>query len=296
MDLIRADGKPLSTFQIARVLPRERVIAVPSHWTNLHLDLLNCSFGRVTYDHPVEEEEAGPNTLHLLFQSFANVNAWKRAHSVPYLMCQDKKIYQGGCLGLFFEGKIAEVFPCTTFHAQPVSKHERSPPFAVYLDMKRLQWIREDYHEPSSKMYGDNAKIARAISDIKIKQTTPENPMHDPYIPALLVAMAQEQQASAAEIDSLSDVLRMTVWRPPVAVIQNVADQTQFRPKLILAKPRSDFVYLYETNINSMFLCKFSDPGVKPPCSTNMEIRISAIPIKPIYTLGRRLNELVLPF
>jgi hypothetical protein len=119
--------------------------------------------------------------------------------------------------------------------------------------------------------------------------------MHDPYIPALLISMAQEQQASASELDSLSDVMRMTVWRPPVAVILNVADQTQFRPKLILSMPRSDFVYLYETNINSMFLCKFSDPGVKPPCSTSMEIRINAIPVKPIYTLGRRLQELVLP-
>lgn len=102
--------------------------------------------------------------------------------------------------------------------------------------------------------------------------------MHDPYIPALLISMAQEQQASASELDSLSDVMRMT-----------------FRPKLILSMPRSDFVYLYETNINSMFLCKFSDPGVKPPCSTSMEIRINAIPVKPIYTLGRRLQELVLP-
>ncbi|KAK7212368.1 hypothetical protein V2G26_019546 [Clonostachys chloroleuca] len=103
--------------------------------------------------------------------------------------------------------------------------------------------------------------------------------MHDPYIPALLIAMAQEQQASAAELDSLSDVMRMT-----------------FQPKLILSKPRSDFVYLYETNINSMFLCKFSDPGVKPPCSTSMEIRINAIAVKPIHTLGRRLQELVLPY
>ncbi|KAK7212367.1 hypothetical protein V2G26_019545 [Clonostachys chloroleuca] len=150
MDLIRADGKPLSTFQIARVLNRERVIAVPSHWNNLHLDLLECSFGRITYDHPAEEEEVGPNNLHLLFQSFANINAWKRAHSVPHLMCQDKKIYTGDRLALFFEGKVAEVFPCTTFHAQPVSTHERSPPFAVYVDVKTLQWIREDYFEPSS--------------------------------------------------------------------------------------------------------------------------------------------------
>ncbi|CAH0019361.1 unnamed protein product [Clonostachys rhizophaga] len=278
MDLVRADGKPLSTFQIARVLNRERVIAVPSHWTNLHLDLLECSFGRITYDHPAEEEEAGPNNLHLLFQSFANINAWKRAHSVPHLMCQDKKIYTGDILALFFEGKVVEVFPCTTFHAQPVSKHERSPPFAVYVDVKTLQWIREDYFEPSS-IYAATAKIAQSLRDIKIKKATPENPMHDPYIPALLIAMAQEQQASAADLDSLSDVMRMT-----------------FQPKLILSKPRSDFVYLYETNINSMFLCKFSDPGVKPPYSTSMEIRISAIPVKPIHTLGRRLQELVLPY
>lgn len=150
MDLIRADGKPLSTFQIARVLNTERVIAVPSHWTNLHLDLLECSFGRINHDHPSEEEEAGPNSLHLLFQSFANINAWKQAHSVPHLMCQGKNIYTGDKLALFFEGKVAEVFPCTTFHTQPVSTHERSPPFAVYVDVKSLQWIREDYFEPSS--------------------------------------------------------------------------------------------------------------------------------------------------
>ncbi|CAH0046300.1 unnamed protein product [Clonostachys solani] len=285
MDLIKADGKPLSTFQIARVLCRERVIAVPTLWTNLHLDLLECSFGRVTYDQFAEKEE-GPATLLLVFASFAYFNTWRRSHSVAKLICKDKDIYLDDKVCLFFEGKIAEVLPCTTFHVQPVANHARSPPFAAYADLERLQRIRERYFEP---MQG------ASLCDIKLKKATPEVPMQDPYIAAILIAMAQEQQASAFEVYPGPYVMQMTVWRPPMAVTQNVADKSKFRPKLVVTKPDSFCVYLYRTNINSTFLCKFSDPGVQPPHATSMEIQISAIPLKPLCTLGRRLLELVLP-
>ncbi|VUC37065.1 unnamed protein product [Clonostachys rosea] len=277
MALIKADGKPLSTFQIARVLSGERVIAVPSLWTNLHLDLLQCSFGKTTYVQPAQEDE-GSAALHMIFESLAQVNNWRQSNSIAKLICRDKEIFMDNKICLYFDGEVAEMLRCaTTFHAQPVAKNWRSPPFAAYVDLERLTRARQCYHEPSIR-YAKTGEIAQSISRIKLRKATPPNPMYDPYIAAILIAMAQEQQASAFDLMPGPDVMQMT-----------------FRPKLVVSKPESAFVYLYETKINSTFLCKFSDPDVQPPRATSMDIQIKAMPTKPLYTLSQRLQDFVLP-
>ncbi|KAM0255048.1 hypothetical protein ACHAQJ_006197 [Trichoderma viride] len=132
---------PLSLYDIARRYCREGIIVQPLNWTGRHLELLQCSFGKLSYALP---------TMH---SNSAEEDSGTRGELVTS------------------ESKL---------------------PIAAYIDRDHVQHRRrETLRQYMSRR--SNVPI-KAIWRSKWNKIDPTEPLHDPYIVALLIAMAQQHQ------------------------------------------------------------------------------------------------------
>jgi hypothetical protein len=73
-------------------------------------------------------------------------------------------------------------------------------PLAAFLDYMTIITKREGTVEPRLKPQSTNTsiEISKKKSVLKLKKITPENPLYDPFVAAILIALAQAQQRATA--------------------------------------------------------------------------------------------------
>ncbi|EQK97795.1 hypothetical protein OCS_06493 [Ophiocordyceps sinensis CO18] len=103
---------------------------------------------------------------------------------------------------------------------------------------------------------------------------TPTEPLHDPYLVALLIALGQLQ------------------WR--ALGRQRTQQAAGVTPKLLFSSEDGDHIYIYSANISSSLINMFDYPAMKPSAPDPLAVQIASVPYKPIETLRGRLLALLL--
>ncbi|KAM4065597.1 hypothetical protein HRG_010668 [Hirsutella rhossiliensis] len=267
----------MSIHQRARRHPRSRIVVEPLFWTNLQLELLRCTFSG---PHPVP-----PATMKLNYPG----DARRQAKFHRYFDGGDGhpeaavRVLMGGsevplqwfpnlyfCLG----GYRSILLPCSYFCLRDECEGDNVgpvPPVAAHIDHRHIVRMREMKLFQPCNGIGYNRPGAK-LAKIKLRKLSSTPPLHEPYLVAVLIALAQQQ------------------WR----TLGPAATKRVSGPKLLYTSGDGDFMHLYSTNISCTLIHMFDDPDTTPPVPQSLSIQISAIPLKPFETLhthvGARLH------
>ncbi|KAL6809500.1 hypothetical protein GGI42DRAFT_340613 [Trichoderma sp. SZMC 28013] len=150
----------------------------------------------------------------------------------------------------------------------------RGQPVAAYIDLGELERLRKD----TLRCYLPRQynPLCYTIWDNRWKKLDPPEPLHDPYIFALLIAVAQEKRKHLQEANFTPE------------------PQTNFVSSQVLCSFKSkEHLRLYTANIPSSLLEMFNDPSWSPPSPFSVSIQIYVVPISPEHTLRARLLRLL---
>ncbi|KKO96962.1 hypothetical protein THAR02_10933 [Trichoderma harzianum] len=169
----------LSLYGIARRYCRERILVDPLRWTNRQLELLQISFSEPSLAPPpgiskYTGKRAGLTRINDYYDKYHD--CYERVYCVCSLFEEER-------------GPFA-VSPCchALFYPHPVD-WLNSYPVAAYIDRDFVEGLREkSVHLPK---YSSSNLPMQAISRLQLKKIRPENPLKDPYIAALMIALAQ---------------------------------------------------------------------------------------------------------
>ncbi|PHH88975.1 hypothetical protein CDD83_6811 [Cordyceps sp. RAO-2017] len=121
---------------------------------------------------------------------------------------------------------------------------------------------------------GRKGPVAEATSNVRVKRLTAGEPLHEPYLVAILIALAQTQWFYLAQ--------------------ERTKQASGVRPKLVYTTDDADFLYLYSTNVSSALLDMFRDPNVTPTARPSLLIQITSIPHRPFVSLRGHIMALLL--
>ncbi|RDA91047.1 hypothetical protein CP533_6115 [Ophiocordyceps camponoti-saundersi (nom. inval.)] len=273
----RANAEALSLYESARRQPRKRILVEPLLWTRLHLEILSCSFGDCRPAPPAMMQLPSPEEPRedaCLRQDF------ERYFLGPSILCGTVKetIMRGllclkpsplsSCRDLYLHlgGNRSVILPCTYYRLGD------QIPLAAHVDLGRILALRRA--RLGVPMLKRNSIATNNLSKLKIRSVTPPEPLHDPYLVALLIALGQLQW--------------MALGRPKP---QQAAGVT---PKLLFSTADCSYIYILSANISSSLINFFHHPAVKPAAADPLTVRISSVPYKPVDTLRGRLMALLL--
>lgn len=209
----------LSINQLARMHCRERLLVSPLYWTNRQLELLQCSFSEPCPASPINsfmftDERNGALFVRGLLKRhdqmveresdiraiLASSDCLFINASVPTttnycLPFSDWDYSSRNGLHFYFAGRGRKVLPCVALF--PRDRPEEAC-IAAYVDQQRLEYMRSEALVPSAYLR-KGRKIAFALYRLRLRIITPENPFHDPYIVALLLAVAQDRYKALLE-------------------------------------------------------------------------------------------------
>ncbi|KJZ74391.1 hypothetical protein HIM_06201 [Hirsutella minnesotensis 3608] len=275
---------PLSINQLALNHCRERLFVHPLFWTNRQLELLQCSFNDpcpappLTSIHFTGELSGLPFVVRL----FKRQQMLDRERSILDILAHSEcPLIDRKNLPFYFNGRGRVILHCASLFLRG-KPDARSHPIAAYIDEQHLQLFRSEALEPKvPRRQGRRtaARIAYAIHKLRLKSITPIEPLRDPYIVALLIAVAQEQYQQALERsgDSQQDCPRT------------------FPSQVLFSSPKRECLHLYTADISSAFLDKLMTPAFPPSTETSVSIQVTVIPYVPGRSLRDRLLALVLP-
>ncbi|KAH8816074.1 hypothetical protein F5884DRAFT_852534 [Xylogone sp. PMI_703] len=279
----------LSIYQLARLNCRERVLVNPIQWTSLHLSLLQCSF-----ENP-QVFTAQSDSAHLDISKITGAGfvqklfdrkkwSWRQ-------FCTVQVLVSAGCpftilkdLHFYFDQRHINVLPCVAFYLKDLVDKDhwgeykgRIPPVAAYTDRERIRELRREYLR---------SRLGRPLNDpilglfrLGLKKLTPENPLHDPYIVALLIGIAHRQryslQLKGQEDTNGSTFLAQVLYTDPDDI---------------------ENIHVFAADVSSSFFQKLDFPSLPPPTSpsSTMSIKHIVLPRKPYRTFQRRLFQLLL--
>lgn len=276
---VSKSSDPLSIWQIARLHPRERILVAPITWTSRHLELLGCSFQ--------DAVAAPPNTeldLPVGNDGYPYVKEYLRSW-IKYTYRQSniqRLLTMPECplscrpgVILRFD-RISTKLRCALLYSRDGMRGSmvRGQPVAAYIDLGELERLRKD----TLRCYLPRQynPLCYTIWDNRWKKLDPPEPLHDPYIFALLIAVAQEKQKHMQEANST-----------PESQINFVSSQ------VLCSFKSKEYLRLYTAIIPSSLLDMFHDPSWSPPSPFSVSIRIYAVPISPEPTLRARLLGLL---
>ncbi|PNY29995.1 Uncharacterized protein TCAP_00060 [Tolypocladium capitatum] len=270
----------LSIHQRARRHPRSRIVVEPLLWTKLQLELLRCTFSgpfpaplaimKLEYPSDADCTET--------FEAFFLGGRYRdREDAVRYLL--------GGMYGpletfsdLYFclGGYRSILLPCSYFCLRDECEGDNIgpvPPIVAHIDYRHVVWMREMKTVRLCNGTRSNRSSA-TLAEVKKKRFAPKEPLHEPYLVALLIALAQQQWRSLgpARTKQLSGV----------------------NPKVLYTSDDGEFLYLYTTSVSSALIGMFHDPAVAPTAPQSLPVQIIAIACKPLNTLRNRVMALVL--
>ncbi|KAK3300397.1 uncharacterized protein B0H64DRAFT_14662 [Chaetomium fimeti] len=275
-----SDLQPLSLHQILCLHPRERLLVHPVQWTSRHLELLNCSFElpspavlkRARLCPPFNERKAGGRA-----RRFATTfGLGGRRHAIETLLEDESgplTAIRGG-FNFFYRRRSIGKLPCVGFSLPPESSDTYGLPIAAWTEFRLIEDRRAQRSE--NAVWQENPLVSR-LEWLRWKAVTPKEPLHDPCILALLVAVAQGQQIVAEQNEGQTN-------RPT------------YRAHVIWTDVRDEeHAHVFTADIPSALLDMFDYPSFVPPAPVSVSIRRRTVPLKPYKKLYSRLLSVILP-
>ncbi|KYK59835.1 hypothetical protein DCS_00969 [Drechmeria coniospora] len=278
----------LSIRQLALTHCREKIFVTPLFWTNRQLELLRCSFSDAA-------PAAGPPTStssngtgdgtapqHNNTRTQENWRMADRAISILGLLADSNDPFiDRKDVRFYFNGRSRAILKCVLL--LPRGDSDRpvpgAAPVVAFADHARLMALRSDVLSPN--MLERRARnIAISLFKLRLKSITPKDPHHDPYIVALLIAVAQHQYIAALHQADTG---------------QYEIGPLTFFPQVLFSSPDRDHVHHYTAEIPSSTLDQLNRPAVPPVEQISIPVQVTAIPYEPEGTLRARLFAAILP-
>ncbi|GJN86697.1 hypothetical protein PLIIFM63780_010278 [Purpureocillium lilacinum] len=147
-------------------------------------------------------------------------------------------------------------------------------PVAAHIDHGHIAYLRQKKLPCFDDVYFKYSRPVDNILAIKEKRLVSENQLHDPYLVALLIALAQQQ------------------WKGlGVERRQHAAGVT---PKVLYTSDDGRAMHLYSTNVSATMIRMFDDPTFSPPMPQSLPVDIITISYEPLETLRDRMMALLL--
>jgi hypothetical protein len=164
--------------------------------------------------------------------------------------------------------------PCVGFSLRPQSRDTYALPIAAWTEFRLIGDRRS--RGSTNALWKENPLVSR-LEWLREKAATPTDPLQDPCILALLVAVAQGQKVAAAQNEGQT---KRPTYRTHVI-------WTDYRDQ--------EHVHVFTANIPSVFLDMFDCPSFVPPAPVSVSIRHRTVPFKPYKKLYSRLLSVILP-
>ncbi|KAL7820894.1 hypothetical protein V8C26DRAFT_345612 [Trichoderma gracile] len=293
---IRRSSRPsppwetLSLTQLMQQRCRERVLVDPLEWTDVHLELLQCRFEeaqsaplRKEHEDEVDEmllpfEYRGPveelstykfsvereNLMSSIIDSEGSPLTCNRFAIAFYYNCLRVR-YLPGCRSFIssrYEAKVIE----------GVRDIWSAPVALVMIDRETIAQCRRKQTEHYA---GRGWTSMKGLHLRHLKRVTPSDPLRDPYLVAILLAIACHQRHHTCPTIQTKD----SYWA-----------------QVLMTDRGDECVHLFAAHISSDYLNKFDYPSTKPPKSAQHPLVIHHLPvqIKPYDTFRRRLFTVIL--
>ncbi|GJN76111.1 hypothetical protein PLICBS_010223 [Purpureocillium lilacinum] len=295
-------GRGLSIRDSMRRRPRERIVVEPLLWTKLQLEVLRCSF-HGPYPAPpaaMKLEYPGDDLLLKQFEKWFHDGEFFQRESIvvrflsggfvaqgplrllcvspcPVGVLSDLTVCTSGELYFHLGGYRAIMLPCSCYYflKECAAGYAGSAvPVAAHIDHGHIAYLRQKKLPCFDDVYLRYSRPVDNILAIKEKRLVSENQLHDPYLVALLIALAQQQ------------------WKGlGVERRQHAAGVT---PKVLYTSDDGRAMHLYSTNVSATMIRMFDDPTFSPPMPQSLSVGIIAIPYEPLETLRDRMMALLL--
>ncbi|KAK4238208.1 hypothetical protein C8A03DRAFT_33814 [Achaetomium macrosporum] len=267
----------LSINQLVARHARERLLVRPVRWTDRRLSLLRCRFhsqgegGRAegmptAYLKPeTSDSDSERQTLYLEHTD----NFWDRSRSIDELL---GLVSEHRTLNRKYLGSVALYFnqqPCAKFAykdreiitAQPGRKRIR---FALFDMSEPLRQRFQHFKPPWPK----NEPVAEHKRRLR-KRLAPRDRYRDPYLVAVIIALAQKKRHEAPQQAS-----------PPRG----------FTVRLLILDRDKTSVFQYVAHVQGSFLDMFDHPATQPPSGNpGLDVHCWEIPSSPGSTFAHRL-------
>jgi hypothetical protein len=152
---------------------------------------------------------------------------------------------------------------------------------------------------------GQRNKPVWALFKLQLKKIIPTELLHDPYIVALLIAMAQKQRATlqlvgqgekTSDAPGSNDLSTFSVRFLDASTALLLTIYLSIQTKLLFTEMNvTEYIHLFTADIPSSFLDKFDYPALPSSVPVSISIQHTTIPLKPFKTIRDRLLALILP-
>ncbi|KAL6893432.1 hypothetical protein GGI43DRAFT_185630 [Trichoderma evansii] len=295
---------PLSLFGITRRHCREELFVSPVRWTGRHVELLHFSFtgpfpepvtvaSTETTEGEYSEERSGTRHLKDFFDYY--YKPIFREQGIWLLITTDAcplVIYEEP-LRLTVGTSIVKNLHCMAFYLKDSTKGRKvhKLPVAALVDQGRIVDLRKEYLGLSRcKKWCYWNRPMCCVYLKKWKKMTPPVPLHDPFITALLIGLAQKKRRYLQEIESSEEARTGKLFCQVVHTYNSRGRCKEKREEAYWG-----WLYLYQADIPSSLLDMFEQPKIAPPETPYIDVRITKVNYSPLATLRARLLELMLP-
>ncbi|KZL66310.1 transposase [Colletotrichum tofieldiae] len=169
--------------------------------------------------------------------------------------------------------------PCSVFSCPPSSSLPTDGPRVptiAYLDRGQLRCHRE-----ASLQYIYLPRSSKATARLyhrRLGHITPSDPVRDPYIVALLIALAQSQRHRYHESLEARPA-------PESFKVHALVGDSEDRHHLVV----------YTAHVPAAALDRFADPHTTPPASARLAIQTTSLPFQPFASFPERLARTIYP-
>ncbi|KAH6981743.1 hypothetical protein BKA56DRAFT_584414 [Ilyonectria sp. MPI-CAGE-AT-0026] len=282
LDAVKHAPEPGSVNAIIRTHNRTRLYVKPIYWTSDQLRLLGCQFflselqrrdtATLKSSPAVAKDKDAANKLQRQEPSRQVIRAarqicliavpeFKKDAMHDFLVANGFQCQKSERLPFRFNGHTASVL-----RTDGVWSIGSAAPSLAYVDLCNLATQREDriYCTPRLKRWNQPVSILRSK---KLDQHTPSNDAEDPYIMAILIALAREQRRKQQKEGSSTGTTSHNV---SLVAVRGIPPRTLF---------------FYTARIPSSFLNKLDRPSqFSPSCPILVSYR-------PISLMGSRAPE-----
>ncbi|KAL7937881.1 hypothetical protein V8C35DRAFT_290193 [Trichoderma chlorosporum] len=281
---------PLETLSIKQLLQlhcRDKLLVHPLEWTSRHLEVLQCSFEEYPPPAPLQEHldelqkvpSAGMAVISGLGGLLSDCAGRHREGDIKYIIGSDgcPLIHCGESIRFYYDGRYVSKLPCQLFASrfgrQSALRKGVAPIALVCIDCHSLEILR--YRQMMPYRGRRRSKATNALYDRHVKRVTPSDRLRDPYLVALLLAVAYNQRRRTSS----------SKWT-----------KAMFWPQVVMTKSKDEQVHLFAAHVSSDYLDKFDFPSRRPAESAQQPLLIHHIPVplKPYDTFRHRLLAILL--
>lgn len=193
-------------------------------------------------------------------------------------------------LGFSFNRRHVQTLRCTVYSRKALRGPGARPPIAfAHVDLDRIKEMRCEMFLIPDRMRRYESVLS--LSRLRRKKATPKEPLHDPYIVAIIIAMAQENDYRAT-VQQYSLMVRRAAYNKVNTLTELIYSSIQ--SQILVSTSDKRKMHLYRAPITSSLLRSLDDPSFVPSEPTSIPVQITTIRINPYRTLRHRLTALLL--